>query len=207
VWIESTVQKLNGIAGVQNRLELHRRLVFPLFEKGAPVRFPITPYFYVLVAACLARAESRTLPSGDKNRHLCGVLPDLVMIDIEDADRLVALMKELYAQDHGSLRMRHFDKWKLVEELEREGALFAAGRGRNALVKARVEFRTGYDFSSRFLLLRRFIDGFCILPNAEPFEGRVVFLGARPDGFPERLILGRSNFSRGAMDASQDPQS
>jgi hypothetical protein len=125
------------------------------------------------------------------NGYVVGyVLPEFVMIDFEnDGDDLVKLMKTLYAKDHGALRLRHFNKMALVRELEAEGALRAPGRGKYALVRAHISFQTGYEYTSRFFLLRRVIDEFIILPFAEAIEGEVVFLGARPEGIPERLLM------------------
>jgi hypothetical protein len=200
IWIESTVRKLNGVSGSQNRLQLHREHVFPLFLKGVPVRFPIAPYFYVLVAACLQRSAWKALPMGSAGVRGY-LLPEFVMIDFDDdGDDLVKLMKTLYAQDHGGLRLRHFNKMALLRELESEGALRAPGRGKYALVRAHISFRTGYEYTSRFFLLRRVIDEFIILPFAEAIEGEVVFLGARPEGVPERIFL------KGDHDAPQHPQ-
>jgi hypothetical protein len=193
IWIESTVRKLNGVSGSQNRLHLHREHVFPLFRNGVPERFPIAPYFYVLVAACLERSSLRALPQGSAWVRSY-VLPEFVMIDFDDeGNDLVKLMKTLYAQDHGGLRLRHFNKMALLRELESEGALRTPGRGKYALVRAHVAFRNGYECTSRFLLLRRVIDEFTILPFAEAIEGEVVFLGARPEGVPERLVLGEDH--------------
>jgi hypothetical protein len=188
-WIDETVHKLNGSDGTENKLLVHREKILPLLAGGnAPDSFEIAPYFYVLVAAALHKLDRHGMPRLKKGLGKIDyfVFPDFIALCFKDFDTLLALIRHYYVDEHGELKRRDFKRWDLVDELYQEGALLAAGPGKQAPVKGRVTFKTG-EVTYPLILLRRSIDGLVILPGARLFPLPIVFEGPRPSGVPERF--------------------